>query len=262
MTAPDLGKLVVMVVDDHRDTLEMFEHVLHTAGANVIVAPSTPQALALLDHVVPSAIVVNIEMPDVDGFSFLAAVRGGTTRDVPIIAISGVSLHLQQHDWEQAGFARAIVKPVDPFVLCRIIHEVVNEVTATPVPGAAPMSRLRCGDLVTSDSFPGWVGEIVDVTGRRRGYVTVRWYTSSGSPVRSDAERVVDLVRVPPISGGGATTGSLQGMLTLHRSARATTRVSRGLRAHSGRLRRHARDLRDLAAGVRDERRRVSVSLH
>src|SRR5262249_23126026 len=215
-----------------------------------------------LEHVVPGAIVVNIEMPDVDGFSFLAAVRGGTTRDVPIIAISGVPLDLQQHDWEHAGFARALVKPVDPFVLCGIIREVVNEVTATPVPAAAPMPRLRCGDLVTSGSFPGWVGEIVDVTGRRHGYVAVRWYTSSGSPVRSDAEPVVDLVRVPSISGGGATTSSLHGMLILHRSALAATGVSRGLRADSGRLRRRARDLRDRAGCVRAERRRVSVSLH
>jgi CheY-like chemotaxis protein len=261
MLAPDLGKLVVMVVDDHRDSLEMFEHVLHAAGANVIVAPSALKALAVLGHLVPSTIVVNIEMPEVDGFSFVAAVRAARgTHDVPMIAISGVPFDLQPHDWQDAGFARALVKPVDPFVLCAMIRDVVNEIAATPVPAVAPTPRLRRGDLVTSGSRPGWVGEIVDVTGRRGGHVGVCWYTTSGSAVREDAEPVVDLVRVRSMSGGGAMIGSPDGMLILHRAAVAARQSSRGLRADSGRLRLHARDLRDLAAGVRAERRRVSVS--
>jgi len=136
-----------MVVDGHRDTLEMFDHVLQATGAKVITAGSALRALATLRTVVPSVVMTNIEMPDIDGFSFIAAAREiPATRHVPMIAVTGVPLHRQRRDWKDAGFARALVKPVDPFMLCAMIVEVISEATAQASVGtitAPAIQRLQ-----------------------------------------------------------------------------------------------------------------------
>jgi CheY-like chemotaxis protein len=261
MTTPDLRGAVVMVVEDHRGTLDMFEHVLRATGAKVIVAESGLKAVAILRRVLPSVIIVDIEMPEVDGFSFVGAARAvPATRHLPMIAMSGVPLDLHRQDWREAGFARALLKPVDPFVVCGIIAEMMDGAPMKRVADAVPMPRLRLGDLVTSISYPGWVGEIVDVTGARTGYVCVCWHTSSEAAIQSIAEPVANLVRLRAVGGGGGTSGTPKAMSNLRRSASASRHTSRRLRKDSGRLRLHARDLRELAAGLRAERRRPSVA--
>jgi CheY-like chemotaxis protein len=134
MAAPDLRGFVVMVVDEHDDSVEMFKHVLKATGAIVVTARSASPALAILGTVIPSVVVTNIELPDMDGFSFIAELRKTpATRTLPMIAMTGVPLDHQPHDWKEAGFWRAVVTPVDPFVICSMIVEVINEVTATKV---------------------------------------------------------------------------------------------------------------------------------
>jgi CheY-like chemotaxis protein len=172
MVAPDLRGAVVMVVDDHRDTLEMFGYVVQTAtGAKVIMAESAPRALEILrGGLVPSIVVTNIEMPDFDGFWLLAAARGvPVTRHVPMIAISGVPIRSHRQDWRAAGFARALVKPVDPFSLCETIADVLDEQAVGLTPTVPATRRLTTDDLVIGTSHPGWASEILDVPGRRGG---------------------------------------------------------------------------------------------
>jgi CheY-like chemotaxis protein len=68
MPAPDLRGAVVLIVDDHRVTLEIFEYVLRAAGATVFCAGSALRGLAILRRVIPTLIVVDIEMPEFDGY--------------------------------------------------------------------------------------------------------------------------------------------------------------------------------------------------
>jgi CheY-like chemotaxis protein len=250
-----------MVVEDHRDTLEMLQHVLHAAGAKVIGATSGQAALAILRHVVPSIVVVDLEMPDLDGFAFLDGARlllGA--REVPMIAISGLPLDLQPQDWKDAGFVRAVVKPVDPFVLYQIIVEVMEEAPTTRAAGAVAMSKVRLGDLVTRPVRRGWVGEVVDLSRIRGGYVTVRWRTAGGTPVEPKAEPLASLMRVRSISGGQATSLSRSAILSLRPSARASRQTRRRRRQDSGKRHLQARDLMNLAARVVGERTLRSVA--
>ena len=94
----------------------------------MIAARSPLGALGIIRTVVPSIIVTNIELPEIAGFSFIAATHEiPATRHVPMIAMTGVPLNHQRHDWKHAGFTRAVVKPVDPFTLCTMIVEVISD---------------------------------------------------------------------------------------------------------------------------------------
>src|SRR5262245_19544743 len=76
----------VLVVDDDPDIRAALELLLRTAGFEVAVARSGREALQLLDGEGPGLIVLDLMMPEMDGWAFLAA--AGTK--VPVIVVSGV----------------------------------------------------------------------------------------------------------------------------------------------------------------------------
>ncbi len=199
---PSLRGVAVLVVDDHLDTLEMFEQVLGAAGAVVLTAASGADALGIARRALPAVIVTDIAMPGGDAFWFISELRnlpGGSA--VPVIALSGRPLDLLGDAGKAAEFSVALLKPVDPVDLCEIISKILAGASKSRQ-GARRSGTLTLGALVGSPSKPDWIGEVVDTSRLRSGYVTVRWRTPSGTSLQSMEERVDSLVLLPPIRGG------------------------------------------------------------
>src|SRR5262249_19134050 len=155
------------------------QHVLAERGAIVLLAASGHEALRLVQHVLPAAIVTDIAMPDGSGLWFmkeLGNLPGG--RAVPVIALSGYTAAQVHDDWKDVGFSCVVSKPVDPFELCELLAGLVAHPSRPPRRRVSP--RFKIGDAVSCPSEPGWIGEIVDLSRLRNGYVTVRWRSASG----------------------------------------------------------------------------------
>jgi len=106
----------------------MFSEGLCAFGAEVLTAASGTEALRLAEERRPTVVVVDLAMPERDGFWFFAELRnlaGGEA--VPAIAISGAPLDLLPHNAKDVGFVRALLKPVDPLVLADIVAEVAED---------------------------------------------------------------------------------------------------------------------------------------
>ena len=112
----------VLVVEDHDDSRDLLEQVLHHAGAQVVAARSADEALPSLGEV--DVVVTDIAMPGHDGFWLLHEVRR-RRQPMPVIAVSGYS-DLQEQALREAAFARVLRKPIDPWVLCREVAAVVR----------------------------------------------------------------------------------------------------------------------------------------
>jgi CheY-like chemotaxis protein len=126
----DLRGVLILVIDDHRDTRDMFDEGLSAVGAEVLTAVSGRDALRLAQERLPTVVVVDIAMPEHDGFWFVAELRNLKGGDaVPAIAISGAPLDLLPQSAKDVGFVRALLKPVDPLVLADIVADVVDEAT-------------------------------------------------------------------------------------------------------------------------------------
>jgi CheY-like chemotaxis protein len=195
---PRLHGLFVLVVDDHVDTAEMLHHALREAGAVAVSATSADHALHLASQMLPDVLVVDIAMPDRDGFWFLREFQKlPNARPVPSIALTGAPLDLLPDHFKDAGFSRALLKPVTPGTLCENIVEVVEE---RVIASAIQRSPLVVGDLVTTTAKADWVGEVVNTSRLGNGYVVVRWRTSSGMSLQATEESTRSLVRVRPIS--------------------------------------------------------------
>jgi CheY-like chemotaxis protein len=81
---------VVLLVDDHTDTREMYGEYLKTVGLDTRHATSCQEALAVAMGETVDAVVLDRRLPDGDGEDVCRALRGDPrTRSLPIIVISG-----------------------------------------------------------------------------------------------------------------------------------------------------------------------------
>ncbi len=78
-----LGNLTgirVLAIDDEKDALGLLRVVLESAGAEVFTIASAKEALATIDSIDPDALVVDLGMPEMDGFEFISRVRSSRRR--------------------------------------------------------------------------------------------------------------------------------------------------------------------------------------
>jgi len=101
----------VLVVDDNLDYLESMYNELTGAGFQVHVATSGPQALVKLEEVTPSAILLDIVMPEMDGWELLRRIRSREgLEDVPVVVTSVIDEKPVGMDVEITGW---LTKPFD-----------------------------------------------------------------------------------------------------------------------------------------------------
>ncbi len=122
-----LQNLCILVVDDDADARMLMQTVLQSAGADVLVAASVKEALALLEQQSPALLISDISMPDEDGFTLIRQVRSRTMEkggQIPAIALTAFVEARNEQRILKAGFQLFIAKPIDPM-------ELVNKVVET-----------------------------------------------------------------------------------------------------------------------------------
>jgi signal transduction histidine kinase/CheY-like chemotaxis protein len=114
----------VMLVDDNHDSREMYRAVLRAHGHDVCDAEDGERALALLaaSEAAPLDVAfIDIGLPGgMDGYELARRIRQHPMgRDVRLVALTGYGFPEDRLQSRQAGFARHLVKPVDPETLHR-----------------------------------------------------------------------------------------------------------------------------------------------
>jgi two-component system response regulator PilR (NtrC family) len=81
---------VILVVDDHADTREMYATFLGAMGLDTVGAATCAEALACVGRMPIDALVLDRRLPDGDGHDVVRALRSDVrTRELPIIVLSG-----------------------------------------------------------------------------------------------------------------------------------------------------------------------------
>ncbi len=119
MTAPSATVPRILLVDDRRDNLLALRAVLEPLGLDLVEAASGEEALRHLLAGAFALIVLDVQMPGLDGFETARLIRGRErTRYVPIIfltAISGEPEHYLRG--YQSGAVDYVYKPFEPEIL-------------------------------------------------------------------------------------------------------------------------------------------------
>ncbi len=100
----------ILVVDDNVDTAESLAQLLDLSGHRTEVVHDGPTALEAARNHQPDVILLDIGLPEMDGFEVVASLRNEGFRDILIIAISG---HVEEPRSKSSGFDHHLVKPVD-----------------------------------------------------------------------------------------------------------------------------------------------------
>ena len=119
--------LRLIIVDDNEDAADSLATLLRAQGHTVLVEYSAGAALRRAGAERPDAMVVDIGLPDMDGYQLAALLRkGAATRYAVLIAATGYGGDSDRERARAAGFAHHLVKPVDVAALLRILRAVAS----------------------------------------------------------------------------------------------------------------------------------------
>jgi CheY-like chemotaxis protein len=111
----------VLVVDDDVDSREMFALVLEIAGHTVRIAKDGEEALGVAKTFEPDVILLDIQMPGVDGYITCQNLRKlAAFQKTRIYAVSGVTGVAHDRRCGEAGFDGQLSKPADPNCFARL----------------------------------------------------------------------------------------------------------------------------------------------
>ena len=117
----------VLAVDDSRTIRDMLRLTLTEAGITTHLAEDGQHGLEVLEGLEPDAIITDINMPRLDGFGFIDAVRQTDKhKTVPILVLTTESSPELKARARAAGATGWIVKPFDPEKLVRALHLVAG----------------------------------------------------------------------------------------------------------------------------------------
>ncbi|HUS33531.1 MAG TPA: response regulator [Kofleriaceae bacterium] len=105
-----LTGISILVLEDDRDTLDLFAGSLTKLGGTVRKASTVAAALTTLATWRPNVILCDLHMPETDGYAFLASLRAAEIL-IPVIAISASHPTVERDRALEAGFAEYLVKP-------------------------------------------------------------------------------------------------------------------------------------------------------
>ena len=120
--------LQVLAVDDSRTMRDMVRLALTAEGIETRLAEDGLHGLEVLDEIAPpDVIITDINMPRLDGFGFIAAVRAREEfRAIPILVLTTESAAEMKARARAAGATGWIVKPFDPAKLVKALRMVAG----------------------------------------------------------------------------------------------------------------------------------------
>ncbi|MET0410500.1 MAG: CheR family methyltransferase [Polyangiaceae bacterium] len=112
--APEAPRARVLLVDDSGDSLEVLSALLENASMHVMVAQTGAQALERAAAFHPQVVVLDLGLPDVDGYAVLEHLRQlEDLRATRFIALTGSGGRDEQERMREAGFHHQVIKPPD-----------------------------------------------------------------------------------------------------------------------------------------------------
>lgn len=100
---------VVLVVEDDYSTRRTLVHLLETHGVECIEASGGKEALQLVASKSPQLIVLDVGLPDLDGFQFVKELEG-SARSTPVLVYTGRDLSAEERKQLTIGFTRYLTK--------------------------------------------------------------------------------------------------------------------------------------------------------
>jgi two-component system, cell cycle response regulator DivK len=104
----------VLIVEDNEKNMKLVRDVLRAMGYTPLEATSGEEALALAAEEAPALVLMDIQLPDMDGATALQRLRSHErTSEIPVLALTAQAMEGDRERFLAAGFDGYLSKPVD-----------------------------------------------------------------------------------------------------------------------------------------------------
>ena len=104
----------ILYVEDNVDNRTLVRRILMAEGYNLLEANNATQALEILNETQPNLILMDINMPDMDGYSLTAKIKSTPGLEaIPIVALTANVMRGDRERSLEAGCDGYIQKPID-----------------------------------------------------------------------------------------------------------------------------------------------------
>lgn len=105
----------ILIIEDNEQNLYLATFLLERNGYEIVPARSGPEGIALADRIRPDLILLDIQLPEMDGYAVARALRQNhALKDVPIVAVTSYAMVGDRERAMEAGCDAYIEKPINP----------------------------------------------------------------------------------------------------------------------------------------------------
>jgi len=121
-------KKTVLVVEDNEDNMALISFILEKTGYRVLKATRGEQGVALAIQHLPDFIILDIQLPDIDGLEVARRIRASPADGlIPIIAMTSYAMLGDREALLAAGCNGYIEKPIEAGRVVRQIRAIIGE---------------------------------------------------------------------------------------------------------------------------------------
>jgi CheY-like chemotaxis protein len=136
-SSPPVGQ-TLLLVEDNEDNRIIYSTVLRHLGYEVVEALDGVQAVALARSRLPDLILMDISIPEMDGWEATRVLRADeTTKHIPIIALTAHALPDDRERAQAVGFTAYLAKPIEPRAVVAEVQRWIGKGNAAADPDAS-----------------------------------------------------------------------------------------------------------------------------
>ena len=117
----------VLIVDDNRASRDLIRAILKPVRCSTIEASNGEQALDLLCHERPDLVLLDIDMPGLDGLTVVKRIRQDAAfASLPVVAVTAFAMEGDRERAIAAGFTAYVTKPVRAAILRQQVRQLLG----------------------------------------------------------------------------------------------------------------------------------------
>jgi CheY-like chemotaxis protein len=124
----------ILIAEDNPVNRELLHELLEARGYAVEEAENGQAALQMIAQSRPDALLLDLNMPVLDGFSTVRKIReDAAISSLPVLAVTAYAMRGDREKTLEAGFDGYLSKPINPAALDAELERIWNNATTVPV---------------------------------------------------------------------------------------------------------------------------------
>ncbi|MBM7786740.1 response regulator [Tenggerimyces flavus] len=116
----------ILVIEDNAMNLKLVRDVLQYAGYEVVSARTGEEGLAAAERYEPDLVLMDLQLPGIDGTEALRRLRENDERRVPVVAVTAFAMQADRDRAFEAGFDGYLEKPISIRALPAQVQSFLN----------------------------------------------------------------------------------------------------------------------------------------